>query len=89
MRIASKLLVLMTGLIVSLGAYAETFRCDGHIIERGMSQEDVLQHCGEPDVRSNQTRISWTYTQEVGRMDIVLYFYANGDVEAIESVHNE
>lgn len=89
MHTISRLVASMTGMILSLAVHAEDFRCDGHIIETGMSQNEVLQYCGEPDMRSNQSRISWTYTQQDGGRDIVVYFYNNGDVEAIESVFNE
>ena len=76
-------------LLWSIPATAETFRCSGHIVETGMSQDEVLEHCGPPDTSSNQTRISWTYKEYAGGMDIVVYFYANGDVESIESVRHQ
>ena len=85
MRVASKYSGLILGLFLALVAQADTFRCEGHIIERGMSQDEVLQHCGQPDATDNQVRISWTYNDQPGGVDIVVYFYANGDVEAIES----
>jgi len=76
---------LILGLFWTLAVQADTFRCAGHIIERGMSQDEVLQHCGQPDATDNQVRISWTYNDQPGGVDVVVYFYANGDVEAIES----
>jgi hypothetical protein len=39
-------------------------------------------------VMNNQVHITWTYKQAEGRMDIVIYFYANGNIEQIKSVHN-
>ena len=85
MRVAGKFSGLIVGLFLTLVAQADTFRCAGKIIERGMSQDEVLQHCGQPDATDNQVRISWTYNDQPGGVDIVVYFYANGDVEAIES----
>jgi len=76
------------GLVLSLSARADTFRCAGHIIEEGMSQDEVLQHCGQPDEMNNQVHITWTYKQHEGGMDIVVYFYANGDIEQIRSVRD-
>jgi hypothetical protein len=86
LRVAGKCAGAVLGLILSLSAHADTFRCDGHIIEDGMSQDEVLQHCGQPDEMNNQVHITWTYKQHEGGMDIIVYFYANGDIEKIESV---
>ena len=81
--------LVLTGLSLSPAAWAEKIRCDGKIVETGMQQEEVLRLCGQPDEMSNQTRISWTYHDwEGGRMKLVIYFYANGEVEAIETVHD-
>jgi len=88
MRLISKYAVLMLGLLAALVVKAETFRCGGKIIEQGMSQDEVVQYCGQPDATDNQVRISWTYNNQPGGVDIVVYFYTNGDVEAIESSRN-
>jgi hypothetical protein len=34
----------------------ESFRCGSKLIAPGMSQADVLQHCGEPSSRSTETQ---------------------------------
>ena len=86
LRVAGKCAGAVLGLILSVSAHADTFRCDGHIIEKGMSQDEVLQYCGQPDEMNNQVHITWTYKQHEGGMDIIVYFYANGDIEKIESV---
>ena len=85
MRVAGKYSGLILGLFLALVARADTFRCEGHIIEQGTPQDEVLQYCGQPDATDNQVRISWTYNDQPGGVDIVVYFYANGHVEAIES----
>jgi hypothetical protein len=85
MRDANKYTALMLCLFLPMAAQADTFRCDGQIIEKGMNQDQVLQYCGQPDERNNQVRISWTYKRQAGGMDIVIYFYANGDIEEIDS----
>ena len=78
--------VFALGLLVSLPAFADTFRCAGHIIEAGMSRDEVLEHCGSPAEENHQTVNAWTYIRENGQLDVVVYFYANGNVEKIESV---
>ncbi len=88
LRVAGKCAAIVLGLVLSLSARADTFRCAGHIIEEGMSQDEVLQHCGQPDEMNNQVHITWTYKQHEGGMDIVVYFYANGDIEQIRSVRD-
>ena len=59
LRVAGKCAGAVLGLILSVSAHADTFRCDGHIIEKGMSQDEVLQHCGQPDEMNNQVHITW------------------------------
>ena len=88
MRVVSRYSVLMVGLILSQSAIADTFRCEGKIIEQGMTQDEVLQYCGQPDAMNNEVHITWTYKQHAGGMDIVVYFYANGDIERIESLRD-
>ncbi|MCP4277434.1 MAG: DUF2845 domain-containing protein [Gammaproteobacteria bacterium] len=73
---------------MSVVAHADTFRCAGHIIEDGMSRGEVLQHCGSPNEENHQTVNTWTYERNAGKLDIVIYFYSNGNIEKIESVHN-
>ena len=67
---------------------AEKFRCNGHIIESGMTDEDVLKHCGQPDARSNEVHITWVYRDQPGGVNVTIFFYANGVVEKIESERN-
>jgi hypothetical protein len=88
MGLAGKYSVLLLGLLLALTAQADKLRCEGKIIEPGMSQDEVLKYCGQPDATDNQVRISWTYNNREGGVNVVVYFYANGDVEAIESVRD-
>ena len=74
MRDAHKYTVLMLSLLLPLAAQADTFRCEGQIIEKGMNQDQVLQYCGQPDETNDQVRISWTYKRQMGAMNIVIYF---------------
>ena len=76
---------LLTGLFLAIPAGAETMRCNGHIIEKGMTQDEVLQHCGQPDQTNNMAAISWTYLNPGHQMKHVVYFYNNGKVERVES----
>jgi len=66
-------------------AIADSLRCAGHIIDHGMTQDEVLEYCGPPDETSNQAEISWTYLQPGHQMKHVVYFYNNGKVERTES----
>ena len=75
-------------LMICTGAVAETFRCDGHIIERGMNSSEVRKHCGPPDAENLIDGRSWSYNRGTTGMTIVVHFYANGDVERIESVRD-
>ena len=66
-------------------ANADNFRCAGHIIEKGMSQAEILEHCGQPDARGTEVHNTWTYKAAAGHRDIVVYFYANGNIEQIRT----
>jgi outer membrane protein assembly factor BamE (lipoprotein component of BamABCDE complex) len=77
---------LIACIVLTPPVYADTFRCAGHIIEAGMSRDEVLEHCGSPAEENHQTVNTWTYIRENGKLDVVVYFYANGNVEKIESV---
>ena len=86
MNSAFRCLSVAIGLLIVGMATAETIRCDGHIIERGMSREEVLEHCGPPDAENLVDENSWTYQRGTTGMTEVVYFLANGDVEKVESL---
>ena len=85
MKLLTRCSVILIATLLSLPANAETFRCDGKIIEEGMTQEEVLEHCGPPERKNYQTHYYWVYDQGAGRLKKLVYFYANGEVEKIES----
>jgi hypothetical protein len=76
---------LLSALLLATTANAETMRCAGHIIEKGMPRDEVSQYCGPPDEQSTQGEISWSYLNAGHQMKHVVYFYNNGKVERIES----
>ena len=72
-------------LLACRGVQAETFRCNGEIIEEGMTQEQVRAECGNPDKVVTQTHYYWVYKRDEGALDVRVYFYANGEVREIDS----
>jgi len=64
-------------------------RCSGHIVERGMTREQVLEYCGQPDQTDNMSELAWTYRNPGHQMKHVVYFYNNGNVERVESVSQQ
>jgi hypothetical protein len=64
---------------------AETFRCEGVIIEKGMHQNEVSEHCGPADSINTQNHNYWVYEKAAGHLDVYVYFYNNGDIEKIET----
>lgn len=72
--------------LLSLNAGAETFRCNGNIISEGMTREQVRSECGQPDEIVTQTHYYWVYMRDGGDLDVRVYFYANGEVEKIDSL---
>jgi hypothetical protein len=81
-RMAKVLLVV--GALTALPLVAETFRCKGKIVEEGMHRDKVLELCGPPSETNHMTVNSWTY-KKTHRLNTVVYFYANGHVERIET----
>ena len=65
---------------------AETMRCEGKIVSNSMTQSELLSLCGEPDERITQNHYKWIYRGTGGNRDTEVSFYANGDIESIESV---
>ena len=53
---AGFLLALATAAIAGPVQSEESFRCGSKLIVPGMSQAEVLQHCGEPSSRSTETQ---------------------------------
>ncbi len=48
-------LLLTSAFVAPVGADS-AFRCGSKLIEIGMSQDDVLSHCGEPMTRADETQ---------------------------------
>ena len=88
MKLLTRCSGILIATVLSLPASAETFRCNGKIIESGTSQDQVRQLCGQPDTENTQTSYYWVYKHHSGNYDVRVYFYANGNVERIESVQD-
>jgi len=80
--------VLIACIVLTPPVYADTFRCAGHIIEQGMSRDEVLEYCGAPAEENHQVVNTWTYARNSGQLSVVVFFYSNGNIEKIESVQN-
>jgi len=86
MRRLLYIILLLT--IVSTDAVADTLRCGSKIVSVGMTQDEVLKHCGKPssskiedhDVRSGARVVGttqlhiWTYNRGSGQRAAVLEF---------------
>ena len=83
--VSVKALLCASVLVLPVVAQAETMRCEGHIIEEGMTRDQVLEHCGPPEAENLVNENSWTYSRGSGNLKVHVFFYANGKVERIES----
>jgi Protein of unknown function (DUF2845) len=79
------LTLLLPVLTFSAAVQGESTRCDGVIIDEGMTEEEVRQHCGPPDRINTETHYYWVYMRDAGDTELRIYFYANGEVEQIDS----
>jgi hypothetical protein len=67
---------LLTGLAGPVDA-DETARCGSKIIEVGMSQSDVLEHCGEPASREVEQQAVRAGNRQVGTTTVERWTYSD------------
>lgn len=66
--------------VLSTHAWADSMRCGVHLVTPGDTKPEVLQHCGEPELRevvsgANEPRVEqWYYKRGVGQFPRVLTF---------------
>ena len=76
------LLILMS--VMSLPAYAVSLECNGNIISAGITEEDLLDACGEPTSRNGA---NWIY-HIPGSIPVMVTF-GNGVAMFIRDVEPE
>ena len=74
---------LVVGLMMfSLDAMAESIRCGTHLVDEGMSAEEVRELCGEPTTIEENGTV-WTY--DFGPADLIkVIIFIQGEVEYIK-----
>ena len=64
----------VTALLLANGAFATgTLRCGGHLVDQGMTKDDVMQHCGSPTVRKEGDNY-WFYDRGSSTLVTRLFF---------------
>jgi Protein of unknown function (DUF2845) len=75
-RSMSRVLALVIGSVLFSTAVAdESFRCGSKIIEVGMTQADVLEHCGDPTARAVEVQDVRSGNQVVGKTELRRWTY--------------
>ena len=76
------LLILVS--VMSPSVYAASLECNGNIISAGITEEDLLNACGEPTSRNGA---NWVYHRE-GSIPVMVTF-GNGVAMFIRDVESE
>jgi hypothetical protein len=61
-------MIAVAGILATMSARAETFRCGQWIASPDMTVEDLLQKCGEPTIRTTETVDVYARTAAGGRI---------------------
>lgn len=67
--------VLLCGAVVNLAQADATFRCGSKLVEVGMTQAEILEHCGEPSSKSVEVQDVRSGTQVVGKTEVQRWTY--------------
>jgi hypothetical protein len=81
MKFPAKYLLMTFGLGTSFTACADSFYCGESLIEEGMEQSEVIQHCGEPTSRSGY---DWVYDRGPEKFTVNIHFEPDGTVGQIK-----
>ena len=71
------LALLLAGMASSAAFADDTFRCGSILIELGMTQAQVLEHCGEPTSKAEETEPVRSGPQVVGTTTVSRWTYAS------------
>jgi len=71
------LALLSIGMAASAAHADDTFRCGSILIELGMTQAQVLEHCGEPTSKAEETEPVRSGPQVVGTTTVSRWTYAS------------
>jgi hypothetical protein len=67
--------VMIGSVLVGTAAADESFRCGSKIIEVGMTQSDVLAHCGNPKSKAVEEQDVRSGNRVVGRTELQRWTY--------------
>jgi hypothetical protein len=81
-----RVFLLLAMMFVSGLASAGSFYCGTHIIDEGLSMDEVQSKCGQPDSSEGNT---WRYKRGSGQFDVVVHFGADSTVNRIDEISDE
>ena len=55
-----------------------TLRCKGKLIRAGMTADEVLRHCGEPDTKTIEQRPVFSRNRQTGTYEVEIWRYDRG-----------
>ena len=78
--LAATVLWVMSGPAFGTG----TMRCATHVVDQGTSKDEVVAHCGEPDLRKDGDQY-WFYDRG-SSLNVTRVFFVDDKVEFIDDV---
>ena len=74
-------------LMVNGASDSDTMRCDGRIVDQGMTKDEVIQLCGAPTVRDEDDHY-WFYDFGSGVL-VTRVFFVGEEVQFIDGVSRD
>jgi hypothetical protein len=83
-NLRNSVLLALSGIALSGASLAdESFRCGSKLIVTGMSQAEVLQHCGEPASRSTEKQDVHSGNRVTGQTEMHRWTYESYSVTRV------
>ena len=83
-NLRNSVLLALSGIALSGASLAdESFRCGSKLIVAGMSQAEVLQHCGEPATRSTEKQDVRSGNRVTGQTEVHRWTYESYSVTRV------
>jgi hypothetical protein len=76
------LIFLLLFLSTTIGAAQDTLRCGSKIVKTGMSMDEVLKYCGEPNSREIEEHDVRSGNRVTGTTELHIWTYNRGSSQA-------
>lgn len=75
---STHLTIVAAGALTAFAAHADaTFRCGSELVKPGMTQQEILSRCGEPDTRTVEHQDVRSGNRVVGKTQVSHWTYSS------------